>query len=225
MKLTKFKNSTLLLLTFAVVQLFVVACGGGEQAATDTSSTSTETTATTTEEEPSTAEVESASTSTDDLTADWVDFTTENGAMSAKFPKEPTTEAQVAPSEIGDIEFSMTTYADESNNQFFMVSSLDYPIKPDEYDVEQGFEGAKNGALQNSGSTLISEESSDRFGIPGKQLVMKNADQGGELTIRAELYIDPKGPTLHQIMMVVEGDAVDTPEANAFFDSAQITKR
>ena len=191
MKLTKFKNSTLLLLTFAVVQLFVVACGGGEQAATDTSSTSTETTATTTEEEPSTAEVESASTSTDDLTADWVDFTTENGAMSAKFPKEPTTEAQVAPSEIGDIEFSMTTYADESNNQFFMVSSLDYAVNPDEYDVEKGLEGAKNGAVENSGSTLVSEEPSDRFGIPGKKLIMKNTAQGGVTDNRTSASIWP----------------------------------
>ena len=211
MTLKKFKNYTLLFLTFTMVQLFVVACGGGEPTATDTSSTSTETTSTTTETEASTAEAEDTSTSTASLTEGWVDFTTENGAMSAKFPKEPTTEDQIAPTDIGDVEFSMTTYADESNNQFFMVSSLDYAVNPDEYDVEKGLEGAKNGAVENSGSTLVSEEPSDRFGIPGKKLIMKNTAQGGELTIRAELYIDPKGPTLHQIMMLVEGDAVITP--------------
>ena len=226
MTFKKFKNYTLLLLTFATVQLFMVACGGGEQTATDTSDTTTETTSTTTDSEPPTAEAEAedAPTPTAALTEGWVDFTTENGAMSAKFPNEPTTEDQIAPTDIGDVEFSMTTYADESNNQFFMVSSLDYPVNPEEYDVEEGLEGAKNGAVQNSGSTLVSEESTDRFGIPGKKLVMKNTGQGGELTIRAELYIDPKGPTLHQVMMLVEGDAVDAPEANAFFDSVQITK-
>ncbi|AFY37756.1 putative lipoprotein [[Leptolyngbya] sp. PCC 7376] len=222
MTFTKFKNCTLLLLTLTTVQLSLVACGGGERTATDTSTTSTETTATTTETEPSTAEDTPTSTVVD--TENWVDFTTENDAISVKFPGEPTTEKQVAPSDIGDVEFTMTTYADDSDKQFFMVSSLDYPVNPEEYDVEQGLEGAKNGALQNSGSTLISEEPSDRFGIPGKKLLMKNTEQGGELTIRAELYIDPKGPTLHQIMMVGEGDAVDTPEVNAFFDSAQITK-
>ncbi len=221
MTLKKLKNYTLLFLTFTAVQLFVVACGGGEQTATDTS-TSTETTATTTDSEPSAAE--DTPTSTEVSTDNWVDFTTENGALSAKFPGEPTTEQQVAPSDIGDIEFSMTTYSDDSNKQFFMVSSLDYPVSPDQYDVEQGLEGAKNGAVQNSGSTLISEEPTDRFGIPGKKLLMKNIEQGGAITIRTELYIDPNGPTLHQIMVAAEGAVVDTPEVEAFFDSAQITK-
>lgn len=212
MTLKKFKNYTLLFLTFTMVQLFVVACGGGEQ------------TATTTDAEPAAAETEVTSTSTAALTEDWVDFTTENGAMSIKFPQQPTTEEQVAPSDIGDVEFSMTMYADESEKQLFMVSSLEYPIDPAEYDVEQGLEGAKNGALQNSGATLISDEPTDRFGIPGKKLLMTSTEQGSELTVRAEVYIDPKGPTLHQIMMVVEGDNIDTPAANAFFDSAEITK-
>lgn len=203
----------LLLLTLTTMQLFVVACGGDKPTTTDTNSPATETTSITTDSEPSTTA----------LTENWVDFTTENGAISVKFPQEPTTEEQLAPTDAGNIEFLMTTYVDESSNQFFMVSSLEYPIDPAEYDVELGLEGAKNGALQNSGSTLISDESSDRFGIPGKKLLMKNTEQGGEITIRIEVYIDPKGPTLHQIMMAAEGDAVDTPEANAFFDSVQIT--
>ena len=222
MTFKKFKNYTLLLLACTTVQLFMVACGGGDETTTDTSSTSTETTSTTTDSAPSATEDAPAATTS--LTDDWVDFTTENEGISIKFPGEPTTEEQVAPSDIGDVAFTMTTYADDRGKQFFMVSSLDYPVNPEEYDVEQGLEGAKNGAVQNSGSTLISDEPSDRFGIPGKKILMKNTQQGAELTLRAELYIDPKGPTLHQIMVAVEGDAVDTPEVNAFFDAAQITK-
>ncbi|MGB2923690.1 MAG: hypothetical protein WBB82_00135 [Limnothrix sp.] len=218
MTLKKFKNYTLLLLTFATFQVSLAACGDKEQTATSTDNTPIETT----DSGQSTAE--DAPTSTTAVTKNWVDFTTENEAISVKFPGEPETQEQIAPSDRGDVEFSMTTYADESSKQFFMVSSVDYPVNPEEYDVEQGLEGAMNGAAQNSGSTIVSDEPSDRFGIPGKKLVMNKTEQGEQITIRAELYIDPKGPILHQIMMVVQGDVVDTPEANAFFDSAQITK-
>lgn len=217
MTLKKFKNYTLLLLTFAALQLPLVACGGKEPTATNTDNTST-----TTDSGQST--VEDTPTSTTAVAEDWVDFTTENKAISVKFPGEPTTQEQTAPTNTGEVKFSMTTYADESSKQFFMVSSADYPVDPEEYDVEKGLEGAKNGAAENSGSTIVSDESSDRFGIPGKKLLLNKVEQGEQITIRAELYIDPKGPTLHQIMVVVQGDNVDTPEANAFFDSAQITK-
>ncbi|NJN73722.1 MAG: hypothetical protein HC799_13385 [Limnothrix sp. RL_2_0] len=217
----KFKNYTLLLLTLATFQLSLMACGDKEPA-TNTDNTSTETTATSTNAGQSTAEDPSTSATAE--TNNWVDFTTENKAISIKFPGPPETQEQTAPTNTGEVQFSMTTYADESSKQFFMVSSVDYPVNPDEYDVEQGLEGAKNGAAQNSGSTIVSDEASDRFGIPGKKLVMNKTEQGETLTIRAELYIDPKGPTLHQIMIVVQGDDVNTPEANAFFDSAQITK-
>jgi hypothetical protein len=215
MTLKKFKNYTLLLLTFAALQLPLVACGDKEPTATEATPTTTDSAQSTAEDTP---------TSTTAVAKDWVDFTTENEAISIKFPGPPETQEQTAPTNTGEVKFSMTTYADESNKQFFMVSSANYPVNPEEYDVAQGLEGAKNGAAENSGSTIVSDEASDRFGIPGKKLLMNKTEQGELLTIRAELYIDPKGPTLHQIMLVVSGDEVNTPEANAFFDSAEITK-
>lgn len=151
MTLKKFKNYTLLLLTLATLQLSLAACGDKEPTATNTDDTSTETTSTTAED---------TSTSTTAATKNWVDFTTESEALSIKFPGEPKTQQETAPSDRGDVTFSMTTYGDEKTKQFFMVSSADYPVNPEEYDVEKGLEGAKNGAAENSGSTIVSDEPS-----------------------------------------------------------------
>jgi hypothetical protein len=159
------------------------------------------------------------------ITANWIDFETENGQLAVKFPGTPETESQSTPSELGELTFTMTSYADDANQQFFMVSSVTYPIAPDEYDAAQGLEAAKQGAVGSSGSTLVTDEVSDRFGMPGRKLVMNATQDNGEVyTTRAEIYIDPNGPTLHQILLVTEGDRVNTPEANAFFDSVDITQ-
>ncbi|WP_024544967.1 hypothetical protein [Picosynechococcus sp. NKBG15041c] len=158
------------------------------------------------------------------LTADWIDFQTEDGNLTVKFPGTPETETQTTPSDLGELEFTMTSYADDANQQFFMVSSVTYPVAPDQYDAAQGLEAAKEGAASNSGSTIVLDEASDRFGIPGTNLVMSaTQDDGTIYTTRAEIYIDPNGPTLHQILVVTEGDRVDSPEVDAFFDSADIT--
>ncbi|ANV83967.1 hypothetical protein AWQ21_05990 [Picosynechococcus sp. PCC 7003] len=212
------KSKFLLFLSVATLQTALFGCGlisvnvpGGE------GTTSGEETTTTTD-------TSTGQASTENLTADWVDFQTENGKLAVKFPGTPQTESQTTPSDLGELQFTMTSYADDANTQFFMVSSVTYPVAPDQYDAAQGLEAAKEGAASNSGSTIVSDEPSDKFGIPGKKLVMNAAQDNGEVyTTRAEIYIDPNGPTLHQILMVTEGDRVDSPEANAFFDSVNIT--
>lgn len=227
MKLKQLKTTMLLLLSCVSVQVLLVACGGTEQTTTTSETPTTENpeaAATPNSETTAAPKAESKATDSQSVTAKWVDFKTEDGSLAIKFPGEPTTETQTTPSDLGNLEVMMTSYSDNANKQFFMVSSVTYPVKPEEYDVQKGLEGAKNGAAANSGSTIVSDEPSDRFGIPGKKLIMNASQDNQKLTLRAEIYIDPKGPTLHQIMMVVEGDQVDTPAANAFFDSAQITK-
>ncbi|MEB3226015.1 MAG: hypothetical protein VKJ86_09450 [Synechococcus sp.] len=213
------KSKFLFALSLTALQTTLLSCGlisvnvpGGEST-TGNGETTAENTETT-----------SGSASSGDLTADWVDFQTENNKLSVKFPGTPQTESQTTPSDLGDLKFTMTSYTDEANTQFFMVSSVTYPVDPAQYDAAQGLEAAKQGAASNSGSTILSDEASDRFGIPGKKLVMNATQDNGEVyTTRAEIYIDPKGPTLHQILIVTEGDRVNSPEANAFFDSVNIT--
>ncbi|NJN75599.1 MAG: hypothetical protein HC796_04460 [Synechococcaceae cyanobacterium RL_1_2] len=227
------KSKLLILLGLTSISFSLVACGEVEDKTESTTGGSGESTAVVEEgangmeetapnEEVAKNGVTKDGVTKNGVTADWVDYTTDNGNLSVKFPGTPETQTQTTDSDLGELKFTMTFYADEADRQSFMVSSLTYPVDPAEYDAEQGLELAKQGAAENAGLTVVSDEPTEKAGIAGKKLVMNTVQDGQEITTRSEIYIDPNGPTLHQIVMFVEGKEINDDTANAFFDSVQI---
>jgi hypothetical protein len=212
------KSKLLILLGLTSISFSLLGCGEVEDKTESATEGSGESTAMV-EEGTNGAEETAANAG---LTADWVDYTTENGNLSVKFPGTPETQTQTTDSDLGELKFTMTFYADEAERKSFMVSSLTYPVDPAEYDAEKGLELAKQGAAENAGLTVVSDEPTEKAGIAGKKLVMNTVQDGQEITTRSEIYIDPKGPTLHQIVMFVEGNEISDDMANAFFDSVNL---
>lgn len=200
-----------LLATSLIVPTLLTACGGTKETANPSTSPTTE----------ANANVSSADNS---LTKDWKDYSAQDGTYTIKFPVAPKEEPQSTDSALGKLDYVLVMSEDSKNGRAYLSSSIKYNLKEGQtYDVDKGLEGAKNGALNNTKSTLISEKEINKGDVKGKEIVFQNP-QG--LVGKAHIYIDikdKKTPTLYQALVIAEKN-VDFPEADAFLDSLTITK-
>jgi hypothetical protein len=107
-------------------------------------------------------------------------------------------------------------YNDTPNRRVYLTGNVKYPVDPSQYNVEKGLDGARDGAAQNTSSTILDEKKISLNGYPGREIIMKNP-QG--IVQRIRFYIDPKGPTLYQAIVGSEDGNIDFPEADAFLNS------
>lgn len=149
--------------------------------------------------------------------SEWMKVTSEDGRVSALFPRPPKSQSQDIDTAIGKLNIKMTIY--ESGNNAFLTSHMTYPVDPDDYDVAAGLDGAAQGAAQNVKGTIVENDDIEGFGFPGKSLLV-STPQGA--FVRGRVFIDPAGPTLFQAQVVGTRADVDGPDAKAFLDSLAI---
>jgi hypothetical protein len=158
---------------------------------------------------------------TAELTKNWMTYTPQDKSYTVKFPGKPQIQNHTNKTKIGEIQFLIVGYEDRAKHRAYLTSNLYYPMKPANYDVEKGLDGARDGALKNTKSTLISENKITLNGYSGREILMKD---GKKLTTKAKIFIDPNGPILYQILVVTDDKNVKFPEAEAFFNSFNINK-
>lgn len=149
--------------------------------------------------------------------SEWTKVTSDDGRVSASFPRPPKTQSQNIDTAIGKLNIKMTIY--ESGNNAFLTSHMTYPVDPEQYDVAAGLDGAAQGAAQNVNGTIVENDDIEGFGFPGKSLLV-STPQGA--FVRGRVFIDPAGPTLFQAQVVGSRADVDGPDAKAFLDSLAI---
>lgn len=154
------------------------------------------------------------------LTQDWYNYTAKDGTYTAKFPGKPIENNNSRKTEMGEIKFLQVMYQDKDKNLVYMTQSNNYPVPPDQYNAEQGLDGARDSQVKG-GKTLLSEKKITLNGLPGRELMIK--DQKG-ITMKTRLFIDPKGPTMYLAIVGSENGKVDFPEATAFLDSLAVSK-
>lgn len=149
--------------------------------------------------------------------SEWTKVTSEDGRVSALFPRQPKSQSQTVDTALGKLNIKMTIY--ESGNNAFLTSHMTYPVDPSQYDVAAGLNGAAQGAAQNVKGTIVEDDDIEGFGFPGKSLLV-STPQGA--FVRGRVFIDPAGPTLFQAQVVGSRADVDGPDAKAFLDSLSI---
>ena len=165
---------------------------------------------------------EEKSTPADSITKNWTPYTSKDGSYTVKFPGKPQEQNQSADTPIGKLEFLIVGYSDNKNSRAYMTTVVDYPVNPSDYDVEKGLDGARDGAANNTNSQIVREDKityNDDY--PGREIVLQNPEG---MKTKARIFIDPKGPTLYQSLIVAEDGNVTFPEADAFFKSLVISK-
>jgi hypothetical protein len=149
--------------------------------------------------------------------SEWTKVTSDDGRVSALFPRPPKTQSETVDTAIGKLTFKVKLY--ESKNCSFVINHMTVPVDPSQYDVAAGLAGAAKGAAQNVKGTILEDDDIEAFGFPGKSVLI-SAPQGA--FVRGRIFIDPAGPTLFQAQVVGTRAAVDGPDTTAFLESLTI---
>lgn len=144
-------------------------------------------------------------------------FASEAGqfTIAAPAPFEETQQSVETP--VGPVEIH--TFTAEAEDTAYVVAYSDYPPEiVNQTDPQVLLDSSRDGAVNNLGGTLISEEVIDLEGNPGRSLVISaTANQDQTATINSRIYLVDN--RLYQVL-VVAPEGTSTPEASeTFLDS------
>ena len=156
-------------------------------------------------------------TETDNNTTSDDKYYSKDGNFKVNFTGEPKVSNEPIETEIGNIEMYMFMY-EKSATEIEMIAYSDYPSamieasNPDDLLV-----GAKNGAINNLGAKITSEEKIDFDGNPG---YIFNGDNGSYY-LYYKIFL--KGNRLYQIAIMRDGSTPTDEAIKNFVDSFELT--
>ncbi len=151
-------------------------------------------------------------------TADWRDFTSTEGKFSVRMPGEPKAENNTITTDSGEIVIHL--FGVPIGNTDYIVAYSDYPAELVNSKGAAGIlESARDGAINNTKGTLISDETIELNGFPGMMLVVGSPDGNG--IAQAKIFL--VGNRLYQVFVAAEKDTAFSEENLAFLDSFQFT--
>jgi hypothetical protein len=95
----------------------------------------------------------------------WKEYAYESDRFAMSAPQEPALNKRQIDTKVGPIE--LRSYSVTDGDSALFVGVADYGSHMDNQDSKTVLQGAKEGALKNSNSTLISEKEITRQGYPG----------------------------------------------------------
>ena len=159
---------------------------------------------------------------------DWKSYSFSTDGFSAVFPSEPVLQKKDVPTDAGS--FQLRSYIAEVGQVALFVGVCDYGAATEGKDPEDMLQGAKDGALKNSNSHLISERKialGVYHGVAFESESNVATDAAGKQPdnlahFSARIYI--VGSTLYQTLVVSPKDA-PFPDGARFLDSFQLITR
>jgi hypothetical protein len=170
---------------------------------------------------PTTQSAPSPETASASATKNWYKYTAKDGSYTALFPSQPQEKNQSVKTQAGELKFLLVSYGDNTNKRAYALTSAKYPGKRSQYDVEKGLDGARDGQAKNTNSTVAEEKKISLNGFSGREVTLKGTTGGA---MKSRIFIDPKGPTLYQALVVAEDGNLAFPEADTFLGSLNIPK-
>lgn len=149
----------------------------------------------------------------------WKDFSTPQGNFSVLMPGNPENHTQSQNTPFGPV----TTYAFIYSNKdsAFAVSYTDYPESLMQgFDVQKGFDGARDAELAKSGGSLISESPISLNSFSGREVQMTTTEGDGKHAIRTRMYLVKN--RLYQVLVVLPKDELFSKNAVKFMDSFKL---
>ena len=148
------------------------------------------------------------------------EFSSESGNFTVQTPIELEESSQSVETAVGPIEIH--TFTAENRTAAYVVAYSDYPAEMvAQTDPEELLNGSRDGAVQNVGGTLISEDQIELDGNPGRALVIDAATEDGEqATVNANLYLFEN--RLYQVLVVVPKGEEDKVDIEGFLNSFDV---
>lgn len=148
------------------------------------------------------------------------EFSSEGGNFTVQTPIELEESSQSVETAVGPIEIH--TFTAEDRNAAYVVAYSDYPAEMvAQTEPEELLDGSRDGAVQNVGGTLISEDTIDLNGNPGRALVIDaTTETGEEATVNANLYLFEN--RLYQVLVVVPKGEEGNVDVESFLSSFSV---
>lgn len=145
------------------------------------------------------------------------EFSSENGGFAISTPLTLEESVQSVDTAVGPIEIH--TFTGENRNAAYVVAYSDYPAEMvSQVDPTMLLDGSRDGAVQNVNGTLVSEETLDLNGNPGRSLVIDaTTDTGEDATVNARLYLVEN--RLYQVLVVVPKGKEEGVDIAGFLNS------
>jgi hypothetical protein len=152
--------------------------------------------------------------------ATYEEFSSESGNFTIDAPETLEETQQSVQTPVGPIDIH--TFTTESENSAYVVAYSDYPSEiMEQTDPETLLNSSRDGAINNLGGTLVSEEDIDLDGNPGRSLVIDTAAGTEEAaTINSRIYLVDN--RLYQVLVVVPEGEEKVIDSTAFLESFEL---
>jgi hypothetical protein len=146
----------------------------------------------------------------------WKSYDYPADGFQASFPAAPMLQRKDVNTQAGIV--GLHSYAVQQGDFVLFVAVCDYGQKAASVTTEKELEGAKNGALINSGSHLMSEKKISLDGHPGIEFEAAS----GTANFKARIYA--VGPLLYQ-SLVISSQGKSYEDTQKFLDSFRLIAR
>lgn len=145
----------------------------------------------------------------------WMQFSSADDGFEVRFPVAPKKSSMDTPNPLGGT-IPANIYMAEQGNLALGVTAMTIPASAlENFDVEGGLDGGRDGMLNNIGATIVSEKQLKFAGQAARAIEAKASS--GDLDVRIEARLFFASPRLYQLIVVSEQSA-ESP-AERFFGS------
>jgi hypothetical protein len=149
----------------------------------------------------------------------WQEFIGPEGDFSIQLPGTPKESVSTSNPDIGEVTIHMFNVP--MGKYAYVVAYSDYPSDfVQNNGAKKILEGARDGALSNTGGKLLEETSLDLNGDPGLGLKVESPD--GKNLAQAKMYM--VGTRLYQIFVAGPKDEEGSPDIQKYFESFKLNK-
>lgn len=147
-------------------------------------------------------------------------FVSEAGQFTIETPAPFEETQQSVETPVGPVE--IRTFTAETEETAYVVAYSDYPPEMvNQTAPEELLDSSRDGAVNNLGGTLVSEEVIDLQGNPGRSLVINTEGQNQAATINSRIYLVDN--RLYQILVVTPQGGEAAAAADQFLNSFDLT--
>jgi len=151
--------------------------------------------------------------------ANWQEFQGPEGDFTIQLPGTPKEEVQVVNSQAGEIKVHLFNVP--LGNFAYVVAYSDYPADlVTSMGAEDLLNGARDGAVSNTGGKLLDESPVEIDGFPGRFLKVQSPDGSG--IAQARMYM--VGNRLYQIFVASPKADQDSEDIQSYLESFKLLK-
>jgi hypothetical protein len=152
----------------------------------------------------------------------WQEYTSQDASYTIQMPARPVESVQGIPSPTGSLPMHVSL-ANMGPQEAYMTAYIDYPENFKNFSSDALLDGAAQGGVTNSHSTLVSKKRITLDGYPGVEMeMMMPASEGGGRAVSRIYWVAPR-------IYITVGGGPDTKEvkqaATKFLDSFKLKKR